>query len=243
MLLWQQKMKPWALTRPEIGIKVLSTPHRRIEKLCLLPWGRSKNVLHWPGSQAEKESPMIIWDPKPVLHQCGTQIHIIHQVQVTNIKQNTNKFNPRHHGKIEEHQIWETKFKNNLWKKNTYRSWIVFSRPSSTTINGRRQRNILKPLIYWEAKGQWEWESGECWVAKQRDVLRTEQEVTSKLPNSQVRSGQGNVHCIWQPGHYHQWLWLSGFSRGMGDRKQVWGDQIQHKEMSFYLPKPLTSNT
>ena len=72
----------------------------------------------------------------------------------------------------------------------------------------------------------------------ERDVLRTEQAVTSKLPNSQVQSGQRNIHCIWQPGHHHQWLSLSGFSRGMGDRKQVRGDQIQHKEVSFYLPKP-----
>ena len=43
-------------------------------------------------------------------------------------------------------------------RQNTYRSRIGFSRPSSTTINGRRQRNILKPLMYCDAKRQWEWE-------------------------------------------------------------------------------------
>ena len=30
----------------------------------------------------------------------------------------------------------------------------------------------------------------------ERDVLRTEQAVTSKLPNSQVQSGQRNIHKL-----------------------------------------------
>lgn len=77
----------------------------------------------------------------------------------------------------------------------------------------------------------------------ERDVfLRTEQAVTSKLPNSQIRSGQrayiafGNLDIIISGFH----LVVSVEDRGQKAGEE--GDQIQHKEVSFYL-KPLTSNT
>ena len=124
-------------------------------------------------------------------------------------------------------------------RETTYKRWTGFSKPSSTAINAGRQK-YLKTVDLLSYKGQWKRELVECWVAK-RGFWKKSRQLCQKLPKSQVWLGQRNIHWMWQPGH-HQGLWLCGFSRGVGDRKQVWGDWCQYKEVSVYLQKPLHFN-
>lgn len=95
--------KSWSWNKGPVG-----SPEED-RKFCLPAGERSKKACHRPGPQEEKEPSVINWSPSLFLHSVGPELTLSIKCRSQDIDQNTNKFIPRQHGNIGEHQLQETK--------------------------------------------------------------------------------------------------------------------------------------